>query len=423
MIRAKGFGTSRRSKQACCFFLLLLLCLPGRPLFSTTPDRPATVILISIDGFRADFLENTSCPNLRRLADEGTRASWLIPIFPTKTFPNHYSIVTGLYAEEHGVVGNTMYDPEFDALFTMRKRDEVTNPRWWGGEPIWVTAERQGVTTASFFWPGSEAPIKGIQPSYWKRFDASIPEEQRVDQVLAWMEYPAERRPRFITLYFEKLDIAAHAYGPDYASVDTAVRIIDKAIGRLMNGLKERGLQESTSLVIVSDHGMAPVEKSRTIYLDDYLKDSDSVRVVDLGIVVSLWPQPGTESGVYQAIRDAHQHMKVFLKDSIPERLHYRNNRRIAPILLLADEGWIITVRGDQNYWRSRDRGGNHGYDNTAASMRGLFIAYGHSIAAGRRVDAFENIHIYNFLCRLLGINPAKNSGDPQVVRALLQPR
>src|SRR3972149_11774242 len=240
--------------------VFLLAFAPGIT-WSVGQGGKSTVILVSMAGFRPDYLDHTSCPNLRELAMSGTRAEWLIPIFPTKTFPNHYAIATGLYAENNGVVGNTMYDPGFDAMFTMRMRNEVTNARWWGGEPIWVTAEKQGVISAPFFWPGSEAPIGGIRPSYYKAFDASMTEEQRVAQVLQWLDLPDQQRPRFITLYFDRLDNAGHDYGPVYADVDTAVGIIDHAIGQLIAGLTKRGLFEKVMLLVVSDHGMAPIEK------------------------------------------------------------------------------------------------------------------------------------------------------------------
>ncbi len=399
---------------------ILLLAAATGLLYSTDLKDSSIVILISIDGFRPDYLEHTTCPNLQRLAAEGTRAKWLIPVFPTKTFPNHYSIATGMYAENSGVVGNRMYDPEFDAMFTMGMRNEVTNARWWGGEPFWVTAEKQGVKSAPFFWPGSEAPIGGIRPSYWKAFDGSMTEDQRVAQVLRWLDLPFAERPSVLTLYFDGIDIAGHVYGPDYGAVDTAVVLADRAIGHLIAGLRERHLLEKSTLVIVSDHGMAPVERSRTIYLDDYLTAEDSVRIVDWGVVMSLWPGSGAEERVYEAVKGAHPRMSAYRKGDIPARLHYRNNRRVAPIVLVADDGWIITSRGAQSYWRNRENGGNHGYDNRESSMRALFIAHGPAFRAGRIVEPFENIHIYNLICLLLDIVPSPNDGDMKIARSLM---
>ncbi len=400
--------------------LLLLLVIPAGAQCDN-PGGKSTVILISIDGFRPDYLDHTSCPNLRELATSGTRAEWMIPIFPTKTFPNHYSIATGLYAENNGVVGNTMYDPEFNATFTMRMRNEVTNARWWGGEPIWVTAEKQGVISAPFFWPGSEAPIGGSRPSYYRPFDGSMSEDQRISQVLQWLDLPEKQRPRFLTLYFDRLDTYGHEYGPDYAAVDTAVGIIDDAIGKLIEGLRSRNLYGAVTLIVLSDHGMAAVAKERTVYLDDYLSDADSVRIVDSGVVVSLWPKAGTEDRIYQALKGGHPHMSAFLKDSIPSRWHYKSNRRAAPIVLVADEGWTISNRKDQRTWRRRSTGGNHGYDNQSPSMRAIFIARGPDFKAGRVVEPFENVQIYNLLCSLLQIVPATNDGSMDLAKSIMK--
>lgn len=407
-----------RFRLVLSFFILVVAY---GSLYCDDQTELSTVILISIDGFRPDYLEHTACPNLKGLAASGTRAQWLIPVFPTKTFPNHYSIATGMYVENNGVVGNTMYDPEFDAMFTMRMRNEVSNARWWGGEPFWVTAEKQGVKSAPFFWPGSEAPVGGIRPSYWKAFDGSMTEEQRVAQVLQWIDLPSQQRPRIITLYFDRIDNAGHEYGPEYAAVDTAVRIVDKAIGGLIEGLKARNLFESTTLVIVSDHGMASVEKERTVYLDDLLTSSDSVRIVDWGVVMSLWPKPGAEERIFRSVNGVHPRMSAFTKNEIPERWHYRQNKRVAPIVLVADDGWIITSRGDQSYWRRREKGGNHGYDNQAPSMRAIFIARGPAFEAGRIVEPFENIHIYDLLCSLLQIIPSPNDGNMNVAKSLMK--
>ncbi len=371
--------------------------------------RP-TVILISIDGFRNDYLEHTTCPNLRKLASEGVSAQWMIPAFPSKTFPNHYSIATGLYVENHGVVGNTMYDPVFDVVFTMRKREEVVNGRWWGGEPIWVTAEKQDQRSATYFWPGSEALIATKRPSYWLKYDGSTPYIDRVRQVLDWIDYPDEQRPTLITLYFEDVDHAGHDYGPVFSAVDTAVIRVDAALGLLVKGLEARGILDDVNIIIVSDHGMATVERSRTIWLDDYL-NTDSVSVVDWGVVVSLWPEEHLVDVVFQSVANVHTHMNAYRKQDIPHRWHYRNNRRVAPIILVADDGWTITSKRGGNYWRRSDRGGNHGYDNESASMRALFVARGPAFRPGVVLRPFENVNVYSLMTHLLSLTPASNDG------------
>ena len=413
-------GGHNRFLQAVLLSLIILgICsspASGQSSFKTVPP----VILVSIDGFRYDYLEHTHCPNLRDLAASGTRAEWMIPVFPTKTFPNHYTIVTGLYPENHGIVSNTMYDPEFNEMFGLWKREEVTNGRWWGGEPIWVTAEKQGLKSATYFWPGSEAVIAGERPSSWKVYDGSVPYDVRVKQVLDWLDYPGEERPSLVTLYFEGVDHAGHDYGPDFTAMDTSVAEADRALGMLVEGLTMRGILDSVNMIVVSDHGMAPVEKSRTVWLDDYI-NTDSVRVVDWGIVVSLWPRVDMVENVYSKVLEAHPQMKAYRKGEVPERLHYRNNRRIAPIILIADEGWTITRRGSGNAWRRSERGGNHGYDNQSVTMRALLVARGPAFKPGAVVEPIENIHLYSLMAHLLKLKPAANDGNLEAVRSLLR--
>lgn len=379
-----------------------------------------TVILISIDGFRYDYLENTNCPTLRALAESGVKARWLVPIFPTKTFPNHYTLVTGLYAENHGVVGNTMYDPEFDALFSMGRRSEVIDGRWWAGEPIWVTAEKQGVKSATFFWPGSEALIATKRPSYWTRYDGTIPHSNRVRQVLNWLDYPEESRPRVITLYFEAVDHAGHDYGPVFSAMDPTIRIVDLAIGLLVEGLKARNIFESVNIIVVSDHGMAVTAGEQTIYLNDYV-DTGNLRVVDRGIIVSLWSQPETIDSLARVLAGVHPKMRVYRKSEIPDRWRYKNNRRVAPLVLVAEEGWGIRLRGEREYWDGRERGGDHGYDNNLPSMRAFFVAHGPGFAQRKTGGPIENIHVYNLMCHLLGLIPAPNDGNLQDMSEMLR--
>ncbi|GJQ21764.1 MAG: alkaline phosphatase family protein [Bacteroidia bacterium] len=399
--------------------VLLLFAFPNFLWAQQTDTLRPTVILISIDGFRPDYLDSTDCPNLRWLASEGVRAEWMIPVFPTKTFPNHYSIVTGLHPGHHGITANTMYDPKFDALFTMRKREEVTNARWWGGEPIWVTAEKQGLKTAPFFWPGSEAPIGGKRPTYWLRYDGSMSYMARVRKVLAWMSEPPDRRPSLITLYFEGVDHAGHEYGPSFAAVDTAVRKVDGALGTLLEGLDIKNQLDRTNIIVVSDHGMAATEKDKTIWLDEYI-GLDSVRTVDWGPIVSVWVDSGHVQPVFQALSGAHPHMKVYRKADLPDRWYYRDHRRVAPITLVADDGWMIASKRF-NPWQRSDHGGNHGYDNANPSMRALFLARGPSFRRGVVLPPFQVVHVYSLLAHLLGVAPVQTDGNLEPFRKALR--
>ncbi|HXG37635.1 MAG TPA: ectonucleotide pyrophosphatase/phosphodiesterase [Bacteroidota bacterium] len=384
--------------------------------FAPTPvtNLPLTVLLISIDGFRYDYFEKTHLPNFDRLLQNGLRAQWLIPQFPTKTFPNHYTIVTGLRPESHGIVANTMYDPEFGELFSMSNRRAVRDTKWWGGEPIWVTAEKQGQKTAPYFWPGSEARIHDAYATYWRTFDQTVPDSQRVRDVFALLDRPVSERPTFITLYFETIDNAGHNFGPDSSALLPSLRAIDAVIGYLLEGLETRGILDKLNLIIVSDHGMSQLSVKRVINIDDFV-DTASVRIVDLSPVASLWPKPGKEDAVYRSLVNAHPHLKVYRKSEIPERWHFRNHRRVAPIIAVADDGWSI-VRSTSR----RIRGGNHGYDNALESMRAILLLHGPAFKKGI-AEPVENIHLYNLICAILNLKPAPNEGSDVAIKALLK--
>ncbi|NBC18328.1 MAG: alkaline phosphatase family protein, partial [Bacteroidetes bacterium] len=349
----------------------------------------------------------------------GTRTEGLISAFPTKTFPNHYTIVTGLYPEHHGIIANNMYDPVFDASFSLGNREAVSDGRWWGGEPIWVTAQQQGLRSATLFWPGSEAVIQGHRPTYWLPYDGDMPGAARVAQVLDWLDRPADERPSFLTLYFSRVDSKGHWYGPDSDSTAQAIAEVDRYLGMLVDGLEARDLLGRMHLLVVSDHGMIATSSERVILLDDYI-DLDDVQVVDWNPVVMLRPEPGREDSVYAALRQA-PHLTVHRKSEMPDRLHFDAHRRIPPIIGIADEGWVITTRARYEERPERYDGGTHGYDPQLRSMHGLFLGHGPAFDAGAVVEPFENVHLYNLMADLLDLRPAPNDGDATVARRLLR--
>ncbi|MFQ5703764.1 MAG: ectonucleotide pyrophosphatase/phosphodiesterase [Gemmatimonadales bacterium] len=382
--------------------------------------RP-TVILVSLDGFRWDFMGRADTPNLDRLVANGVRAERLVPVFPSLTFPNHYSIVTGLYAEHHGIVSNTMYDPDMHARFRISDQKAVSDGRWWGGEPLWVTAQKQGQVAASFFWPGSEAVIDGMRPTFWKHFDSRVPHAARVAQVMEWLDLPEEKRPTFVTMYFRDVDHAAHDYDPDSApQVDAAIARVDSAIGLLLTGLDARGITDQVNVIVVADHGMAARSRNRVVLVDDYV-DLETAKVIDWNPNVALRPDTAHVAEVYEALKSANVHLKVYRKEEIPARFHYRNNPRIAPILGMADVGWSISSHGYYDSRPERFEGGSHGWDNQALSMGALFVASGPAFRRSVVVPPFQNIHIYDLVCHILGLTPAPNDGSLDSVRVMLQ--
>lgn len=406
-----------------CHPLLLLLPLalggctqPPEP-DTLAPSRDHRVILISLDGFRADYLDRGLSPHLAAMADRGVRARWMTPAFPTLTFPNHYTIVTGLHPAHHGMVANTIRDP---ALGVFRMSDTLANrdPRWWGGEPIWATAEKQGRRAAAFFWPGSESGAGGRAPSRWLPFDDKFPDAARVDSVLSWASQTPGTAPAITTLYYSNVDHAGHDSGPDSPDVDSAIVHVDRMVGRLVTGLRERGLIDRTSIIVVSDHGMAPRPATKLIVLDDFISLSD-VNVVEWSPVGMLIPAPGKQDEVLRKLRAASPHLAVYRRDEVPERFRFRDSPRVTPLVLVADEGWSITSRSRVPSWRAG--GGGHGWDNALPSMRAIFVAAGPAFRSGVVVDPFQNIHVYSLLAHILALKPAPNDGTLDSVRTMLR--
>lgn len=385
-----------------------------------------TLILISIDGFRADYLAKYNPPNLRSLAREGVRARWMTPSYPTLTFPNHYTIATGLYPPRHGIVGNDIYDPTTDASFAMSKPEAIHDARWWGGEPIWVTAEKQEQRTGAYFFPGTETEIGGVRPTYWKPYDGKIPNFERVDTALSWLDLPPAQRPTFITFYFSDVDHAGHEASPDSEDVARAVATVDTAIGRLIDGLKARGIYEQVNIIIVSDHGMATVNPSHVTLLDNYFDVKRAGRIVWGAQLTQIFPKAGEEKKIYRALKGRRPaHVRCYLKQEIPARFHYRDSRRIGAIICMADEGWRIMSR--QRFEDDRQKGkitnraiGAHGYDNRLVSMRATFIAHGAAFKRGVVVAPFPNVDVYNIMARVLRLKPAPNDGSQRAARLVL---
>ena len=370
------------------------------------PDGQPVTILISIDGFRTDYLNRGITPNLSALAARGASAP-MKPSFPTKTFPNHSTLVTGLRPDHHGIVSNNMIDPRRPALrFSLGDARQARDPFWWDeAEPLWVTAERAGIRTATMFWPGSEAAIRTIRPSDWNRFDQNIDERQRVETVLDWMRRPAEIRPRFVAMYFDRIDTDGHHFGPDSAKLNAAVAEVDSQIGYLIDGLAALGQQ--ADIIVVSDHGMRAVDAARTIDLDALLAP-ESYLLVDSGPFAAIEPAAATDRTVYAALLMPHDHMQCWQKDDIPARLAYGSNPRVAEILCLAEAGWTIR-RGAPPEEMS---GGTHGWDNEDPQMQALFIAAGPRISATTPVRNLENVDVYALLAALVGVAPQPNDGD-----------
>lgn len=365
----------------------------------------APLIVVGFDGFRRSYLDTDSTPVLHDVARTGVIAEAMIPSFPSVTFPNFYTLATGLYPEHSGIVANDFYDSVFHASFSMRNA-AIHEARWWNGEPIWVTAVKHGERSATMFWVGSEAPVAGHYPTYWKPYDGSVPFGARVQQVMQWLDLPPDRRPQLIMVYFSEPDASGHRYGPDAPQTAAAVARVDSVLGELVDGLRARDLYDRVNLIIVADHGMSAVSPDRVVYLDDVV-DSASVRVVTLTPVLMIEARDGNNEALLARLQRL-PHVTVWRKADVPARLHYNEGRRIAPIVGVADDGWMIAWR----HGHALTERGAHGYDNADASMRALFVAHGPAFRPGATVAAFPNVDVYSLMAHLLDVLPAPNDGS-----------
>ena len=374
------------------------------------------VLLVSMDGFRADYLEKTYTPNFDNMSKNGIRSEGLIPVFISKTFPNHYSIATGMYPENHGLIANSFYASDLDKFYSIRDRESVEDGDFYGGEPIWVTAERQGVKTASYFWVGTEAAIAGVHPSIWKRYDQKVPFDDRIDSVMTWFSLQISQRPRLVMLYFHEPDWTGHQYGPNSKETVKQIQRMDGIIGTIMEKAGKLSIADKLNVLVVSDHGMTDVHPEQTIDLSAYTNLS-GVTTTGAGPTVFLSADSRKRlTSVYNELQQL-PNAQVYWKRDIPERWHYRDHERIPEVLIIADEGWTLMPMGHGPGMPK----GTHGYDNKLISMQSIFVADGPAFKSGYSREVFENIHIYPLLVYILGLEPyAGIDGDLDVVKDML---
>lgn len=404
------------------FLLLLALSLAACrhvPRPEPANARPPLLILVSIDGFRADYFDLGLTPTLAALAGEGARAQALRPAFPSLTFPNHYTLVTGLHPDRHGIVNNTMRDPGSDQRFMLNNRDAVQNAFWWNdAQPIWNTARHAGLRSATMFWPGSEAPVRGHHPHYWLPFDAGMTPEARVAQVLQWLDLPPGQRPDFVTLYFDAVDHTGHLTGPDSPETHAEIARTDAALARLVAGLEQRGLWAGTNLVVLSDHGMAATPREQAIALDDHVPRG-AFELMARGSIAGLRAAEGREAELEAALSRPIPHIQCWRKQDIPARFRYGSHRRVPPWVCMGDEGWTIFDRAHLR--RFGVNPGAHGFDPALDSMAALFVAHGPDFRRGIVVPELDSVDVYPLLARLLRIAPEANDGDAARTLPLLR--
>lgn len=391
---------------------------PATPAEAAAPEAPQRVLLIGLDGFRPEML-GWDAPNLNALAARGVRAKAMIPVMPSVTFVNFYSLATGLYPQNHGMVANYPYDAEAKEHF--QTATGPTEERWWQGEPIWIAAEKQGLKTAIMFWLGSEVPHEGVRPSIWTPYQHEKPYQERIDEVLAWYDVPETDRPRFAAVYFDRVDTVTHYTGPNSAEAKAAVTEVDALVGQLVAGLDARGLAASTNIIIVSDHGMVYTPPEQVIDVGEYI-DLDQLVVTQFvgpyggsgHPFLQIYGQGPALEAAYNGLSIASEHIRVYRSGAMPAHYHLDHPTRGPDLFAVADPGWLMRST-NVGGWRAPIPG-NHGFDNLAPEMAATFVAAGPVFPEGEVAAPFENVNVYGMIACALGITPAKTDGDPQVI-------
>jgi predicted AlkP superfamily pyrophosphatase or phosphodiesterase len=377
------------------------------------------VILISIDGFRYDYAEKHGAKNLLKLSSQGISAGYMMPSYPSLTFPNHYSLVTGMHPSHHGLVNNHFYEPASKDFYSMRIPEAVKDGKWYGGTPLWVLADQQQMLSASFYWVGSEADIQGIHPTYYYNYNEVIPIEQRIQTVVDWLSLPADRRPHLITFYFPEVDHKGHSHGPDAPETRDAVQWVDASIKKLANAVSKTGLP--VNFIIVSDHGMTLVDTVNTLSIPPVIDTSQFIipRGAEL---LSLYAKNKDDVlPAYRALKKAEKNFTVYLKEEMPEHLRYgaKDDRlnRIGDILLVAK--WPKIFHSSSR----KPNPGAHGFDPVhVKDMHTIFYAWGPAFKKGLKIPEVRNIDVYPLVTKILGLHYSHEiDGNPELAEKILK--
>lgn len=379
-----------------------------------TKSQERYTVIVSIDGFRAEYLDRAHTPALDAIAREGVKAT-LSPMYPSNTFPNHYSMVTGLHPQNHGLVNNTFWDEELQDYYKVGDLEKVHNSNFYWGEPIWNTAEKQGVKAGSYFWVGSETAIQGMRPSYWKLFDGAEPFMARADSVLSWLRKPIEERPRLITWYLEEPDACGHHNGTQSQKTLDMIAHVDSVIGYFRSELAKLPIANQVDFIVVSDHGMVDYDPNKVVNLIDYLP-RDSFDFVVEGAPTLLYAKTPEYVDVALEKLKAVPYITAYRKAEVPKRFHYSSGHRIGDIVIIPELGASVFFSVNPKLTKVA----GHGFDNELPEMQAIFFAVGDSFAKGKEVGRVPNITIYPLLCRLLGITPAPHDASEADVDKLL---
>ena len=385
----------------------------GGSLNSHKQQKKHYVVLVSLDGFRYDYPQKWGAPHIAELASTGATApDGMLPSYPSITFPNHFTLITGLYPEHHGIVGNTFYDPARSDGYSYKDTKTNQDGSWYNGTPLWSLAEHQGMRAASFFWPGSEAQIAGERPDEYVHFDDAFDDERRIDQIIAWLKLPPPQRPHFITLYYSNTDHAGHNYGPDSPEEQQQVHHVDQLMGDLKSKLDATHLP--IDLIILADHGMVKVEGD-WITLDQY---ADLSHFKTDGALLYAETEADAKKA-YESFR-AHPDPRftAYRRADVPPILHFNENPREGDPVIVPNGPFIFRAHDNSR----KPPAGEHGYDVTRMpEMKALFVANGPDIRPGTKLSSFQNVDVYDFIAKLLQLKPAPNDGDLKPLRPALK--
>jgi len=404
-------------KSGFTFLLALLLLGAG---FGCTNEQKQTdmepyLVVLSMDGFRWDYTDKVSTPNFDKIARQGVKAESMIPSFPTKTFPNHYTLATGLYPDHHGIVLNGFFDPVENRYYKVSNRDAVEDGSFYGGEPIWVTADKQGVKAASLFWVGSEAEIDGIRPSIWKTYQHSMPYENRIDTVISWLQLPEHKRPHLIMWYFDEPDSEGHHSGPDGLKTFETIARLDSLLGVFIEKLEKLPIANQVNFIVISDHGMGPTSDDRVAMLNEYISEEWIEEIQGNNPIWTIKARNGFKTKIEEELSKI-EHISAWPSNEVPERLHYGKNPRTLDFVVVADSAWSLFYDRKGSYF-----GGTHGYDNRNKDMHTIFFGTGPVFRVNYTQPTFPNVSLYPLMCEILRLEAAPNDGSLKDVEGMLK--
>lgn len=397
------------------FLSIIFISFSCKNTTENNNSNESYVVMLSVDGFKWDYPKDANTPNLDHIEKIGVRAKSVIPCFPTKTFPNHYSMATGLYPDHHGIILNNFYAPDIDKYYSIPDKEAVLNPDFYFGEPIWVTAEKQGINSASYFWVGADTPHNNILPTYHYAYDGSVPFEERINGVIKWLNLPEKERPHLILWYIQEPDSKGHEVGPHNPEIFSMIEYLDSLIGVFNTKIAELPIAKNINVIITSDHGMCEISKDRTVYLSDIIKEEWCKHVDGGNPVYTIEAKDEYYDTIYNALSST-ENITIWKKESTPKRLHYGTSVRVKDFVVVADSSYSLLGTHEE----IATNGGTHGYDNANTDMHAIFYAYGPAFKNNYKHHSINNIDIYPLICNILNLKPAEVDGDLQNAKGML---